>query len=43
MPTFHNYTHCQVAQVDPQAKTWQRVCLPTRTYKKGKNELNTNF
>jgi len=21
------HTHCQVAQVDPQAKTWQRVCL----------------
>ena len=22
------HTHCQVAQADTQAKTWQRVCLP---------------
>jgi len=23
----NSHTHCQVAQADPQAKTWQRVCL----------------
>ncbi|MFZ5976506.1 MAG: hypothetical protein EO766_12450 [Hydrotalea sp. AMD] len=23
-----SHTHCQVAPADPQAKTWQRVCLP---------------
>jgi len=23
----HSHTHCQVAQDDTQAKTWQRVCL----------------
>ena len=23
-----SHTHCQVAQADPQAKTWQRVFLP---------------
>lgn len=22
-----SHTHCQVAQADTQAKTWQRVCL----------------
>jgi len=27
----HSHTHCQVAPADPQAKTWQRVCLPNRT------------
>jgi hypothetical protein len=31
MPTLHNHTHCQVAQADPQTKTWQRVCLSNRT------------
>jgi hypothetical protein len=31
MPTLHSHTHCQVAQADPQAKTWQRVCLSNRT------------
>ena len=30
MPTLHSHTHCQVAQADTQAKTWQRVCLPHR-------------
>jgi hypothetical protein len=30
-PTLHSHTHCQVAQADPQAKTWQRVCLSNRT------------
>ena len=29
--TLHSHTHCQVAQADPQAKTWQRVCLSNRT------------
>ncbi len=27
MSTLHSHTHCQVAPADPQAKTWQRVCL----------------
>ena len=27
MPTLNGHTHCQVAPADPQAKTWQRVCL----------------
>mgnify|MGYP001251349551 CR=1 FL=1 len=27
----NSHTHCQVAQADPQAKTWQRVCLSNRT------------
>lgn len=36
---MHNsHTHCQVAQADPQAKTWQRVCLPQRTNKEKNNE-----
>lgn len=26
-----SHTHCQVAQADTQAKTWQRVCLFQRT------------
>jgi len=30
-PTLHSHTHCQVAPADPQAKTWQRVCLSHRT------------
>jgi hypothetical protein len=28
---LNSHTHCQVAQADPQAKTWQRVCLSNRT------------
>jgi len=31
VPTLNSHTHCQVAPADPQAKTWQRVCLPIRT------------
>ena len=31
MPTLHSHTHCQVAQANTQAKTWQRVCLSHRT------------
>ena len=27
----NSHTHCQVAPADPQAKTWQRVCLFQRT------------
>jgi hypothetical protein len=27
----NSHTHCQVAQADPQAKTWQRVRLFQRT------------
>ena len=30
-PSHNSHTHCQVAQADPQAKTWQRVCLSNRT------------
>lgn len=30
-PTLHSHTHCQVTPADPQAKTWQRVCLFQRT------------
>ena len=30
-PTLHSHTHCQVAQANTQAKTWQRVCLSNRT------------
>jgi len=33
VPTLSSHTHCQVAPADPQAKTWQRVCLPIRTTK----------
>ncbi|HRP91067.1 MAG TPA: hypothetical protein PKX92_13630 [Edaphocola sp.] len=28
MNPHSSHTHCQVAQADTQAKTWQRVCLP---------------
>ena len=31
MPTHNSHTHCQVAQADTQAETWQRVCLSQRT------------
>jgi hypothetical protein len=31
IPTLHSHTHCQVAQAEPQAQTWQRVCLFNRT------------
>jgi hypothetical protein len=34
----YSHTHCQVAQADPQAKTWQRVCLPNRTTKTTKKQ-----
>ncbi|MCO6173477.1 hypothetical protein NHF50_00305 [Flavobacterium sp. NRK F10] len=27
----HSHTHCQVATADPQAITWQRVCLSKPT------------
>jgi hypothetical protein len=30
-PTLHSHTYCQVAQANPQAKTWQRECLSNRT------------
>jgi hypothetical protein len=29
----NSHTHCQVAPANPQAKTWQRVCLYYRTSK----------
>jgi hypothetical protein len=28
---LNSHTHCQVAPADPQAKTWQRVCLSQRS------------
>jgi hypothetical protein len=31
MPTLRSHTHLQATQADPQAKTWQRVCLSNRT------------
>ncbi len=31
MKPINSHTHCQVAQADTQAKTWQRVCLFQRT------------
>lgn len=30
-PSHNSHTHCQVAQAEAQAKTWQRVCLSNRT------------
>ena len=30
-PSHNSHTHCQVAQTEAQAKTWQRVCLSNRT------------
>ena len=33
MSTLNSHTHCQVAQADPQAKTWQRVWLSQHTTK----------
>lgn len=39
MPTIHSHTHCQVAQADTQAKTWQRVCLSNRTDEKRKSTI----
>lgn len=31
MKPINSHTHCQVAQANTQAKTWQRVCLFQRT------------
>ena len=31
MSQLNSHTHCQVAQANPQAKTWQRECLFLRT------------
>jgi len=33
MNPYNSHTHCQVAPADTQAKTWQRVCQPSRTTK----------
>ena len=30
-PSHNSHTHCQVAQAEAKAKTWQRVCLSNRT------------
>jgi hypothetical protein len=38
MLTLHSHTHCQVAQADTQAKTWQRVCLSNLTTDRKTNE-----
>lgn len=38
MLTLHSHTHCQGAQADTQAKTWQRVCLSNRTTVRQTNE-----
>jgi hypothetical protein len=47
MPTLQSHTHCQAAPADPQAKTWQRVCLsqPTIDRQSGrkKNTERTTF
>ena len=37
-PTLHSHTHCQVAQADTQAKTWQRVCPSNRTTDPQRND-----
>ena len=37
---LNSHTHCQVALTDPQAKTWQRVCLfqPTTDRQTGRKQ-----
>jgi len=44
---LNSHTHCQVAPADPQAKTWQRVCLFQRTTERQsgrkKNTERTTF
>ena len=39
-PSHNSHTHCQVAPADPQAKTWQRVCLsqPTTDRQSGRKK-----
>lgn len=39
-PTLHSHTHYQAAPADPQAKTWQRVCLfqPATDRKSGRKK-----
>jgi len=42
MPTLNSHTHYQVAPADPQAKTWQRVCLfQPRTDRQARRKQNT--
>jgi hypothetical protein len=40
MNPHNSHTHCQVAQADTQAKTWQRVCLsqPTTDRQSGRKK-----
>lgn len=38
-PTLHSHTHCQVAQAETQAKTWQRVWLSNRTTDRQTDEV----
>ena len=37
---LNSHTHCLVALTDPQAKTWQRVCLlqPTNDRQAGRKQ-----
>ena len=35
---LNSHTHYQVAQANPQAKTWQRVCLPNAQPKDNQDE-----
>lgn len=42
MPTLNSHTHCQVTQADPQAKTWQRVCLSQHTTKTTDKQAKKN-
>ncbi len=41
IPSYSSHTHCQIAQADPQTKTWQRVCLLHHTDRKRNNEGTT--
>jgi hypothetical protein len=38
---LNSHTHCQVAPANPQAKTWQRVCLSYRTTDRQSEQINT--
>lgn len=42
MSQLYSHTHCQVAQANPQTKTWQRVCLFLRaTVRQSRQSKNT--
>ena len=40
MSSFNSHTHCQVAQADPRAKTWQRVCPSNSTSEPTDNQAD---